>query len=118
MVFQCSEFPHTPPFLPSLPPLPPFLPSLPPPFLPSLPPPSPLLQSEVRVRVNNTQLGMVTYWDRSKFEARLEQMKEIHQVRRYVTVLLSSCVSILVCRLHPNFVYIVSVGMRLSPVYH
>ena len=75
---------------------------------PSLLPPPPLLQSEVRVRVNNTQLGMVTYWDRSKFEARLEQMKEIHQVCWYVTVLLSSRVSILVCRLRPNFVYIVT----------
>ena len=54
--------------------------------------PSPLLQTfgreehleggepEVRVRVNNTQLGLVSYWDLGKFESRLEQMRDVYQV--------------------------------------
>ena len=36
-------------------------------------------QTEVHVRVNNTQLGLVTYWDLAKFETRLEQMRDIYQ---------------------------------------
>ena len=35
--------------------------------------------TEVHVRVNNTQLGLVTYWDLAKFETRLEQMRDIYQ---------------------------------------
>lgn len=35
--------------------------------------------AEVHVRVNNTQLGLVTYWDLAKFETRLEQMRDIYQ---------------------------------------
>ena len=29
--------------------------------------------------MNNTQLGLVTYWDLAKFETRLEQMRDIYQ---------------------------------------
>ena len=35
--------------------------------------------SEVHIRVNNTHLGLVTYWDLAKFETRLEQMRDIYQ---------------------------------------
>ena len=38
------------------------------------------LQPEVYVRVHNTQLGQVTYWDLGKFETRLEQMRELYVV--------------------------------------
>ena len=34
---------------------------------------------EVHIRVNNTQLGLVTYWDLTKFETRLDQMRDIYQ---------------------------------------
>ena len=34
---------------------------------------------EVHIRVNNTQLGLVTYWDLAKFETRLDQMRDIYQ---------------------------------------
>lgn len=29
--------------------------------------------------MNNSQLGLVTYWDLAKFETRLEQMRDIYQ---------------------------------------
>ena len=35
----------------------------------------------VCVRVQNTQLGQFTCWDLEKFESRLEQMRELYQVR-------------------------------------
>lgn len=35
----------------------------------------------VCVRVSNTLLNLVTYWDMSKFELRLEQMREMYQTR-------------------------------------
>lgn len=34
---------------------------------------------EVHIRVNNAQLGLVTYWDLAKFETRLDQMRDIYQ---------------------------------------
>lgn len=33
------------------------------------------------VRVSNTLLNLVTYWDMSTFETRLDQMREIYQTR-------------------------------------
>ena len=38
---------------------------------------------EVSVRVSNTQLSQVSYWDLDKFEARLEQMRELYMVRSH-----------------------------------
>lgn len=35
--------------------------------------------TEVHIRVTNTQLGVVTYWDLPKFETRLDQMRDIYQ---------------------------------------
>lgn len=35
--------------------------------------------TEVHIRVNNTLLGLVTYWDLAKFETRLDQMRDIYQ---------------------------------------
>ena len=34
---------------------------------------------EVHIRVNNAQLGLVTYWDLAKFKTRLDQMRDIDQ---------------------------------------
>lgn len=39
------------------------------------------------MRVSNTALNLVTYWDMSKFESRLEQMREIYQTRGSISVL-------------------------------
>jgi len=33
------------------------------------------------VRVSNTDLNLVSYWDMGKFEARLDQMREVYQAR-------------------------------------
>ena len=35
------------------------------------------------MRVSNTQLSQVSYWDLDKFEARLEQMRELYMVRSH-----------------------------------
>lgn len=35
----------------------------------------------MRVRVSNNSLNLLTYWDMNKFEARLEQMRELYQTR-------------------------------------
>ena len=40
-------------------------------------------EAEVRVRVNNIQQGLVTYWDLPKFESRLVQMRDIYQVKHH-----------------------------------
>lgn len=39
------------------------------------------------VRVTNTALSLVTHWNMSKFESRLEQMREIYQARGSVSSL-------------------------------
>ena len=33
----------------------------------------------MQVRVNNTQLGLVTFWSLEKFESRLELMRDMYQ---------------------------------------
>ena len=38
----------------------------------------------VSIRVTNSQLNMVSYWDMVKFEARLEQMREMYQSREFI----------------------------------
>ena len=37
---------------------------------------------EVKIRLNNTKLGITTVWSLQKFEAKLMQMREIYQVKR------------------------------------
>lgn len=41
------------------------------------------------VRVNNTQLSQVTFWDLDKFDSRLEQMRELYVVSEDHTI--TSC---------------------------
>lgn len=39
------------------------------------------------VRVSNTALNLISYWDMAKFESRLEQMREVYQARGSVNSL-------------------------------
>lgn len=50
-------------------------------------------QSEVKIRVNNTQKGLTTLWNLEKFDSKLAQMREVYQVLLYIVfyVLFLSC---------------------------
>lgn len=39
---------------------------------------------EVKIRLNNTKLGITTVWSLQKFEAKLMHMREIYQVKQTV----------------------------------
>ena len=41
---------------------------------------------EVKIRLNNTKLGITTVWSLQKFEAKLMHMREIYQVTQTVMV--------------------------------
>ena len=45
------------------------------------------LKMEVKIRLNNTKLGITTVWSLQKFEAKLMQMREVYQVKQVVTYL-------------------------------
>ena len=48
---------------------------------------SALLQLVTKIRLHNTKLGITTVWSLSKFESRLEQMREVYEVGCYIHVL-------------------------------
>ena len=41
---------------------------------------SPFFKMEVKIRLNNTKLGITTVWSLEKFESKLMQMRETYQV--------------------------------------
>ena len=58
-----------------------------------------LLQTDIRFRVTNSKKGVSVYWNLTKFEERLEQMRELYQVCVWGCGCVGVCGCVCVCML-------------------